>query len=308
MTTADGSVLGVQKIVDHGPNAERYNIVLLADGYRESEMAKYAADVARFVATMRATAPFDELWSAVNVHRVDVTSTDSGADDPGTCGDGSVGTGATARTFFDATFCSFGIRRLLTCDNATAFSVAYTQVPEAHMTMVAVNSPIYGGSGGPVATFSMAPGADEIALHEMGHTAFGLADEYEALAGCSSGETGHDVFPDAEPVERNVTIETDPARIKWRALLTQPSDGLPTTVNANCAVCDPQPNPKSADYVGAYTGARYFHCGCFRPSFDCRMRNLNRPYCAVCQQVIRDTLTWFLPPPEADTDTDYHGA
>ena len=46
MTTADGSVLGVQKIVDHGPNADRYNVVLLADGYRDSEMAKYCADVA----------------------------------------------------------------------------------------------------------------------------------------------------------------------------------------------------------------------------------------------------------------------
>lgn len=297
MTTADGSVLGVRKIVDHGPDADRYNIVLLGDGYRDSEMAKYAADVARFVATLQAAAPFDQLWNAINVHRVDVISTDSGADDPGTCADGSTGTGATARTFFDATFCSSGLRRLLTVNNSTAREVARAQVPAVHMTMVAVNSTIYGGSGGPVGTFSMAPRAEEIALHEMGHTAFGLADEYEFYQGCGSGETAHDVFPDTEPCEPNVTIETDPARIKWRALLTQPSDGLPTTVNANCADCDPQPNPKSANYVGAYSGARYFHCGCFRPSFDCRMRAINFPYCAVCQQVIRDTLTPYLPPP-----------
>ena len=232
------------------------------------------------------------------MHRVDVISTDSGADDPGTCADGSIGSGATARTYFDATFCSGGTRRLLTVDNWTALNVARTQVPQVHMTMVAVNSTIYGGSGGPVGTFSMAPGADEIALHEMGHTAFGLADEYETFQGCGSGETGHDVFPDTEePVEPNVTIQTDPARIKWRALLTQPSDGLPTTVNANCSDCDLQPNPKSADYVGAYAGARYFHCGVFRPSFNCRMRTLNFPYCAVCQQVIRKTLTPYMPPP-----------
>jgi hypothetical protein len=37
--------------------------------------------------------------------------------------------------------------------------------------------------GGGVATFSLAPGANEIALHEMGHTAFSFADEYEYYAG-----------------------------------------------------------------------------------------------------------------------------
>ena len=90
----------------------------------------------------------------------------------------------------DATYCSGNvIRRLLTCDSARATAVAHAQVPAAHATMVIVNSTLYGGSGGPVATFSTAPGAAEIALHEMGHTAFGFADEYEYYAGCGSGET-----------------------------------------------------------------------------------------------------------------------
>jgi hypothetical protein len=47
------------------------------------------------------------------------------------------------------------------------------------MIMVMVNTTEYGGSGGDVATFSLAAGAQEIGLHEMGHTAFGFADEYE---------------------------------------------------------------------------------------------------------------------------------
>src|SRR6516165_2206557 len=55
------------------------------------------------------------------------------------------------------------------------------------MIMVIVNSQVYGGSGGGVATFSLAAGANEIALHEMGHTAFGFADEYDYFRGLRIG-------------------------------------------------------------------------------------------------------------------------
>ena len=84
-------------------------------------MAKYHADVQAFVDAFGQTAPFGDLWCGINVHRIDVVSTDSGADDPIACGDGSAGSGAVARTYFDATFCSGNaIRRLLTCDSVRA--------------------------------------------------------------------------------------------------------------------------------------------------------------------------------------------
>ena len=296
MGAADGFISGTQKIVDHGPNSQRYNIVILGDGYRVAEMNKYHADVQGFVDFLRATAPFGDLWCGINIHRVDVVSTDSGADDPATCGDHSVGSGTLARTYFDATFCSGNlVRRLLTCDSISARNVALTQVPEAHVTLVVVNSTAYGGSGGAVATFSMAAGAAEIAIHEMGHTAFGFADEYETYAGCASGETGHNVYPGGEPVEPNVTVNTQPNAIKWKAVLSSQTDALPTTVNADPTKCDPQANPRAANYVGAYEGARYFHGGCYRAAYDCRMRTLGAPFCNVCQKVIRDTLAPFLP-------------
>ena len=296
MGAADGYVSGHQKIVDHGPDALRYNLVILGDGYRAAELSKYHADVQSFVDVFRQTPPFGDLWCGINVHRVDVVSTDSGADDPATCGDGSAGTGAVARTYFDATFCTGNtIRRLLTCDVASAQAVAHAQVPGTHMTMVIVNSPLYGGSGGQVATLSTAPGAAEIALHEIGHTAFGLADEYAYYVGCGSGEAGHDVYAGGEPVEPNVTRNTSAATLKWKASLTAPLDALPTTANANCAQCDPQPDPHAADYVGAFEGARYMHCGLYRPSYDCRMRTLGQPFCGACRKVIRDTLLPYLP-------------
>ena len=292
MTTADGSVVGVTKIVDHGPDASRWNLVILGDGYQSTELATYAADALNFANALAGTAPFDAIWSAVNVHRVDVSSTDSGADDPaGACG----GTGATARTYFDATFCKGGqIRRLLAVDDASALNVARTQVPQMNMTIVIVNSTIYGGSGGTVAVFSKAAGAQQIGIHEMGHTAFGLADEYSTYAGCSSGETGHDTYSGTEPTQPNITADTDRATIKWSALIAA-ATALPTTVNANCAQCDTQASPVPAGTVGAFTGAGYFHCGLYRPEYDCEMRTLGQPFCAVCRGVISDTLKPFLP-------------
>ena len=296
MTAADGFISGTQKIVDHGPNSQRYNIVVLGDGYRAAELNKYHTDVQGFVDVLRATAPFGDLWCGINIHRVDVVSTDSGADDPATCGDLSTGSGAFARTYFDSTFCSGNlVRRLLTCDSVSARNVAQAQVPEVHMTLVVVNSTMYGGSGGAVATFSTAAGAAEIAMHEMGHTAFGFADEYEYYAGCGSGETGHNVYAGGEPVEPNVTIDTQRNSIKWKAILSSQTDALPTTSNADCTQCDTQSNPRAANYVGVYEGARYFHCGCYRAAYDCRMRSLGNPFCGVCQKVIRDTLSPYLP-------------
>ena len=296
LTVADGAVGAAQKIVDHGPDAVRYNVVVLGDGYRVTEMAKYHTDVQAFVDVFRHTAPFGDLWCGINIHRIDVASTDSGADDPVACGDGSAGSGAVARTYFDATFCSGNlIRRLLTCDSVSARSVAQARVPAAHVILVIVNSPLYGGSGGDVATFSTAPAAAEIALHEMGHTAFGFADEYEYYAGCGSGEIGHDLYAGGEPVEPNVTRNTNRATLKWQAVLSSPVDALPTTANANCGQCDPQPNPRAADYVGAYEGARYMHCGAYRPSYNCRMRALGQPFCGTCRKAIRDALAPYLP-------------
>jgi len=296
MSTSDGYISGTHKIVDHGANSQRYNIVILGDGYRASELPKFATDVETFVNSLRATAPFNELWCAINVHRVDVVSTDSGADDPATCIDKSTGSGVAPKTYFDATFCGDGdVRRLLTCDSTSAKNVAKAQVPKVNMTMVIVNDSQYGGSGGDVATFSTDPSSAEIGIHEMGHTAFGFADEYEYLQGCGSKETGHDSFSGSEPFQSNITANTNSATIKWNAILTNAADALPTTANADCTKCDPQANPRGAGYVGAYEGAGYFHCKLYRPQFTCRMRALNNAFCAVCQDVITQALVSYRP-------------
>ncbi len=79
MASSDGFVVSNVKVVDHGDDALRFNIVILGDGYKASELNKYHSDVDNFVNTLRATAPYNDLWCALNIYRVDIASTDSGA-------------------------------------------------------------------------------------------------------------------------------------------------------------------------------------------------------------------------------------
>jgi hypothetical protein len=289
MGTGDGTVLGTTKIVDHGSDANRWNLVLVSEGYRSTQMGQFQTDAQNFINTFFATAPFNTLQSAINVHRVDVTSTDSGANDPTACG----GSGANPATYFDASFCNSGVRRLLLVNNTTVLNVVNAQVPAWDVILVIVNSTVYGGGGGAVGTMSLAAGANEIGLHEMGHTAFGLADEYEYWAGCGV-DTNRNNHPAVEPAEPNVTTNINRSTIKWGDLILA-STPLPTTNNADCTLCDPQPNPLPAATVGAYEGAHYYHCDAYRPQFTCRMRMLNVPFCAVCRRVIVNELTPHLP-------------
>ncbi len=294
MSTTDGSVVGTTQLIDHGPSSRRFDLVIMSDGYQSGQLGQFAADADSFVAKLFRTAPFDDeaVGATINVHRVDVTSTDSGADDPKACG----GTGATARTYFDATFCGDGkAQRLLEVNNKTALAVAGAQVPDWNMVMVIVNTTVYGGSGGAVATFSLGRdangiGADETGLHEMGHTAFGLADEYSSYLGCGT-DTDRDKHPRSEPAQQNVTIDPHATK-KWDDLIVTPT-ALPTSSNRDCTQCDPQPNPVTADTIGTFEGAHYFHCGAYRPQFTCRMRALGQPFCAVCRRQIRRALAHY---------------
>ena len=166
-------------------------------------------------------------------------------------------------------------------------------VPAWHVILVIVNSTTYGGSGGTVAVYSLAAGALQIALHELGHSAFGLADEYEYYTGCGI-DTDRNNHPAGEPGEPNVTLETNRDIIKWRDLIL-PATAMPTMSNPNCANCDGRPSTAPPGTVGAFEGAHYYHCGAYRPEYNCLMRALDQPFCAVCRRVIDDTLQPFLP-------------
>lgn len=288
MTTNDGSVHGSTQIVDNATPFHAFNVVVLSEGYQVGELAQFAADAQTFADILLDTAPYKQLRSHINVYRVDVSSTDSGADDPEAK--------TTASTYFDASFNGLdGTRdhRVLESLSTTALATAFAHVPLYTVVMVMVNSTVYGGSGGggnPLATFSLGVdgngiGAHEIGLHEMGHASFGFADEYDFLNSLTDAEPGQEHYPGlVEPGEPNVTINTNRATLKWRGLVAAATP-LPTSANPDCAkrnsTADPLPGA-----VGLYEGAHYYHCGIYRPQQTCRMFALGIPFCAVCQDTI----------------------
>jgi hypothetical protein len=277
------------QLVDNGPASRRWNVVILGDGYRESELGTFHADAQACADALLSTAPFDGLRAAINIFRIDVASTESGADDPVACG----GSGASPATYFDSTFCGApGVQRLLAANPRLVLGVVNGLVPEWHVILLAVNSTVYGGSGGVIGTFSRASGANEVALHELGHSAFGLADEYEYYLGCGI-DTDNNVHSASEPWEANVTTQTNRDLLKWRTLV-RPETPVPTKRNPDCAQCDMGPSPVPPGTVGLFEGAHYYHCAAFRPEFDCKMRTLGPPFCAVCQERIRQVLAPFL--------------
>jgi hypothetical protein len=286
MSASDGYVVGVTKVVDHGPDNARWNLVIVGDGYRASELSDYHQHVLDFIDELRTTAPFTTLFCGINVHRIDVVSNESGADDPGCAG----GTAVTANTYFDATFCTqFAgqpLDRLLSVDDGLALSVATTHVPLRHQVLCIVNSTKYGGSGGTVATCSVDPQANQIAIHEIGHSAFGLADEY---GGNGSGT------PAGEPAEPNVTRDTNRATNKWRALIAATTP-MPSACDPSCtsSTCAAPATPPAAGAVGSYEGAIYSDCNTYRPLPSCYMRDYG-PFCPVCSGVITQVLAPFQP-------------
>lgn len=289
--TGDGTVLGVTKIVDNGPDAERYNLVVIAEGFTAAQQTDFNNRANQLVASLFGYPPIDTMTAAFNITRINVASNQSGADKPALC----YGTATFVNTYFNATYCGSGIQRALVVSNSIVFSVLSTWVPSWDQVVVVVNDPEWGGTGGSVAVTSVASGWEGIVIHEFGHSAFGFADEYEYWAGCGA-ETDHNNHPASEPSTPNVTIQTNRNLVKWKDLI-EPSTPVPTTVNANCAVCDPQGNPFPTQTVGLYEGADYYHCDCYRPQFSCMMRNLAPYFCAVCRSIVETDLAVYLPAP-----------
>lgn len=290
MTTSDGAVGASRKLIDHGANNRRFNLVVMGDGYQAAQLAQFTTDAQRTITTFLSTPPFDVVRTAINAWTVDVTSTESGADIP-------CDTPPTARrTYFDAAYCLNGLRRLIGVNYATATTVARSVINVNQSGLVLVNHPEYGGSGNPgTAVASVHANALRVALHEMGHSFYDLADEYlENLPGDPHGNywAGRD----------NVTRDKDAAGkpvVKWPDLVL-PSTPLPTTTNSACTTAfDNAASPVAAGTVGAFEGGARFNCAVWRPEHRCIMgKDLNQPFCSVCRRRIIATFARFVHRPE----------
>ena len=193
------------------------DIAILAEGYTAAEEKKFRADLARFVKLFFTQEPYASHKGKFNIHGVFAPSQESGISEPSW--------GVHRNTALGATFDSLGSERyVLTEENRRVRDLAAHAPYDALMIMV--NSARYGGGGiyNLYCTFT----ADNqwssyVFLHEFGHSFGGLADEYY-----TSSVAYNEFYPKGvEPDSPNITALLDPARLKWRSLVT-PGTPIPT--------------------------------------------------------------------------------
>lgn len=253
-------------ILETGPSNARMDYVFVGDGYTAAEMTKWHADAKKVIDGFLADPLFAANRANMNVRRVDVTSNQSGVDE--------LDRGIYRDTALDGNFYCYNIARLLCVNETKVYNVVGSVLaPDKRDVIVVIsNSTRYGGSGGSVATLSMHASSTEVALHEIGHTAFAMADEYE-YGSCNTS---------AEPREGNVSLNRY-RTVKWGNLIAA-STPVPTQAGS-------VPNGT----VGTFQGGRYCTTGMFRPTENSRMRTLGYPWHAVNEKLAKNVFAKYTP-------------
>ena len=329
---------GVVVVESHlgGDPHSRVDVVIVGEGYTQSEEAKFRADLARFTAVMLGREPYKSRRDRFNIRGVWLASNQSGADEPAR--------GIWRDTVIGTRFDSLGSERYLLTEDNRALRAIAAHVPY-DAVYVMVNSPRYGGGGiyNLFCTFTTDnQSSPYVFLHEFGHSFAALADEYY-----SSNVAYTDFFPKGvEPIEPNITALLDPKTLKWADLVT-PGTPIPTpwgkadfdaaenafqhrreelndAITAATRAGGPVGPLKAesataaqahvdfvdarikrsplAGKVGAFEGAGYTTQGLYRPALDCIMFSRGeKPFCPVCFRAIERTIDRFgeadFPPP-----------
>ena len=262
----NAQVFDVEAIKLSGDNDKRINLVFMGDGYTAGELDKFITDATNLSNNLFTQSPFLEYSDYFNVYAIKVPSNESGTDHPDTASDEGDYTGAndvpvlTADTYFNTSFDTSGIHRLLyTYSSSIVYNVLANNFPEYDQPIIIVNSSIYGGAGGPYAVSSTGTSADEIVIHELGHSLFDLKDEYypgDALA--------------SEAI--NMTQETNTSLVKWK-------------------------NWIGFDAINIYPYGTSGEAATWnRPHQNCKMRYLGVPFCSVCKEGIIEKIHSLVSP------------
>ncbi len=268
-------------ITDNGNPANRLDLLISGDGYTAAQQAQFVSQATAIANNFLSISPYNEFRHLINVQWLFAPSNESGADKPA-CAETPGSTVIVVDTAFDGTFCTSGIRRLVTINQSKVLTAA-ANVPDADKILVLVNDSEYGGSGGNISVASTNAASVGIMQHEFGHSFTKLADEYDSP---------YPGYPDCSDLtvtpncEANVTNQTVAASLKWRDWVAV-STPIPTV--------NPLANEKGA---GLWLGARYKTAGMYRQCYNGIMRSLGRPFCDVDSEAFVKRLyggVWGVP-------------
>lgn len=250
-----------------GSQDERLNVVFVAEGYTEGEESKFEGDAARLFNALIVDESWNRFQSWVNGYALFVASAESGTDDPVE--------GVTRDTYFNTSFNVGGIDRLLAIqfEQHQIYAVLRETMPAYDLAILVVNSTKYGGSGGNPITVSLNASAEEILLHELGHSFARLADEYIDDPSFAAAT------PELELA--NASQFSDRDQVEWTEFLF-PEVPFPTPVSLATA-------DLGEDLVGGFAGA-YYRAHYYRPTANSKMRSLGRPFGPVNLKTFADTL------------------
>jgi hypothetical protein len=259
------------EVINNGSSNEVVDIVIIPDGYTESEMDKFKNDCDKFVGYLYNASPYKENEHKFNVWGIIAPSTESGTDIPAE--------NIWKNTVVNSQFYMFDLDRyLMTNDNKTLRNIAsnapYDQI------FILVNTKKYGG-GAIYNHYSVCVSdnnsSEYIFTHEFGHGFAGLGDEYY-----TSDVAYNDFYPlDVEPLDPNLTTLVN-FESKWKDLI---EEDLPV------------PTPVTLDYrnkVGVFEGGGYMANGVYRPMQDCSMKSISVDnFCEVCKRSIKQMIDFY---------------
>jgi len=271
--TAEPGTATVTPVQVTGPPDERFNLILMGDGYTEAEQARFGEDADRHLNVMWSIEPFKSYRDYINVYRIDIVSGDSGIScDPGLTSPRK--TTPLSMGFWGRCDPS-SVQRLITMDNAAATRYAnlVTGTTSGNRQILALgNSGTYGGAGGSYATASGSNAMSAlISPHELGHSLGGLQDEYDYY---QRGVPGG-AYTGPEPSSAHHTLLTErqmrDQRQKWWRWLGEPSE--------------------SGGPIGRYEGGLYTSTGVWRPAAHSMMKSLGYYFDQVSREVMTAAIT-----------------
>ncbi len=260
------SVVDWETLYESGSDAQRLDIVLVGDGYRETELEKWRADADMMSDKLLATQPLAQYSDLINIHRVDAVSAESGASFD--CTDDC----DFRDTAFGTVFALEFVNWLLGTEyrTSTVFQQQQWEVARAvsvvpwDMVVVVANTTHDGGFAMHYATVPLGSDATwpDTGVHELAHVLGLLGDEYN-----------QDVCVPPVLLDLPPNITDQPESPHWMHWI---DDGVPL----------PTPEVGFETETGAFVGA--FNCDDLaRPNQTCRMNNSSfGDFCPVCSEAL----------------------